>query len=129
MIRSLALVLLVPVLTGCDDRPEAEHSAANHRSSDSAYTMLQQRGASPAAMGVDQYTSVHRFDDLSDGGRIELQRQVEDSAGVEQIRSHLRHIAQAFSQGDFQIPGFVHDRAPVPGTEVMSAKRAGIRYE
>lgn len=128
MIRFLALVLLLPVLTGCDDRPETERSGASHRSSDSAYALLQQRGASPAAMGVDQYTSAHRFDDSRDGGRIELQRQVEDSASVELIRSHLRHIAQAFSQGDFRIPGFVHGRVDVPGTEIMSAKREVIRY-
>jgi hypothetical protein len=49
-------------------------------------------------MGVDQYTSAHRFDDLPDGGRIELQRTVDDPAGVQ------------------------------PGTKVMAEKRALIRY-
>jgi hypothetical protein len=44
-------------------------------------------------MGVDQYTSVHRFDALPDGGRIELQRAHDDSAGVAQIREHLRQVA------------------------------------
>lgn len=103
-------------------------SGAMTSDSDSAFAALQRRGASPMAMGVDQYTSAHRFDDLPDGGRIELQREVEDSAGIERIREHLRHIAVAFAAGDFRIPAFVHDRTEVPGTDVMTAKRAVIRY-
>ena len=78
-------------------------------------------------MGVDQYTSSHQFDDLPDGGRIELQRDSTDTAGVRTIREHLRHIATAFAQGDFNLPGFVHDET-VPGTAVMTANRALIRY-
>jgi hypothetical protein len=78
-------------------------------------------------MGVDQYTSAHRFDDLPDGGRIELQRDPDDSAGVRTIREHLQKIAVAFSQGDFSVPGFVHAEN-VPGTATMRAQRASIRY-
>ena len=81
------------------------------------------------AMGVDQYTSTHVFDDLPDGGRIELQRDVDDPAGVAQIRAHLASIAEAFARGDFSIPEFVHDTAEVPGTRVMAARRDRIRYE
>ena len=40
---------------------------------------VQQRGA--VIMGVNQYTSRHVFEPLADGGRIELQRSVDDSAG------------------------------------------------
>jgi hypothetical protein len=54
---------------------------------------------------------------------------VDHPAGVEQVRSHLRHIAEAFSEGDFRIAGFVHDLAEVPGTRVMTEKRDLIRYE
>lgn len=79
-------------------------------------------------MGVDQYTSVHRFDDLPDGGRIELQRAVDDSAGVRAIREHLKGIVAAFSAGDFTTPAFVHMRQ-VPGAATMAAKHAVIRYE
>jgi hypothetical protein len=94
---------------------------------DSAFAGVQTRGADPRAMGVDQYTSSHQFDALPDGGRIELQRAVDDSAGVAQIRQHLREIATAFAKGDFSIPAFVHDQK-VPGTAVMAAKGAVIRY-
>lgn len=78
-------------------------------------------------MGVDQYTSTHRFDRLPDGGRIELQRQGDDSAGIAQIRRHLRDIATAFGRGDFSTPLFVHMRQ-VPGTPVMASRRAAISY-
>ena len=92
---------------------------------DSSFAAMQRRGKT--AMGVDQYTSAHRFDDLADGGRIELQRDRDDTAGVRAIRAHLQAIAKSFSTGDFSTPAFVHMR-DVPGTTVMAAKRAVIRY-
>ena len=78
-------------------------------------------------MGVEQYTSAHQFDDLPTGGRIELQRDSTDTAGVRTIREHLQHIARAFGEGDFSLPGFVHAES-VPGTAVMTANRALINY-
>jgi hypothetical protein len=94
---------------------------------DSSFTALQKRGADARAMGVDQYASQHVFDALPDGGRIELQRAVYDSAEVTTIRHHLREIASAFAAGDFKTPGFVHAQQ-VPGTSVMAAKRRTITY-
>jgi len=78
-------------------------------------------------MGVDQYTSTHRFDDLPNGGRIELQRDSGDTAGVRTIREHLSGIARQFAEGNFDNPAFVH-AGNVPGTDIMRAKRAAIRY-
>lgn len=92
---------------------------------DTAFAAMQRRGKQ--AMGVDQYTSTHHFDALPDGGRIELQRDVDDSAGVMQIRSHLQEIVKAFGSGDFNTPAFVHMQE-VPGTKVMATKRAAITY-
>ena len=94
-------------------------------STDSTFAAMQQRGR--RAMGVDQYTSTHHFDALPDGGRIELQRDIDDSAGVAQIRTHLQGIAKAFAACDFNMPAFVHMQ-DVPGTKVMAAKRAAITY-
>jgi hypothetical protein len=93
---------------------------------DTAYAAMQRRGKQ--AMGVDQYTSIHKFDALDDGGRIELQRDTDDSVGVATIRAHIRAIAAAFKSGDFSTPEFVHMRM-VPGTDVMAAKRDVITYE
>ena len=103
----------------------AAHTAPA-RAQDSTFAGVQTRGRT--AMGVDQYTSTHRFDGLADGGRIELQRDTDDRAGIATIRAHIRAIAQAFKSGDFSTPAFVHLRM-VPGTDVMTAKRALISYE
>lgn len=111
-------------LVGCSGagRPAPHQDAA---AGDSGFAGVQARGA--VAMGVDQYTSRHIFEPLADGGRIELQRDREDAAGVSQIRTHMGEIALRFAAGDFRLPGYVHDRA-VPGTAVMAAKRSVITY-
>ena len=101
--------------------PGAAHAAHG----DAGRAAMQERGKQ--AMGVDQYTSVHRFDALPDGGRIELQRETDDSAGTARIREHMREIAAAFSRGDFTTPLMVH-AAEVPGTRVMTARRQYVTY-
>jgi hypothetical protein len=121
-------VLLLLVVAACVDRPARNGSPAltsGRDSADSAFALVQARGH--VAMGVDQYTSSHRFESLPDGGRISLQRDPGDSAGVAQIRSHMRRIAAAFARGDYALPGLVHDR-DVPGTAVMAARRSRISY-
>jgi hypothetical protein len=92
---------------------------------DTGFAALQRRGQ--AVMGVDQYTSMHRFDDLADGGRIVLTRSSADSAGVRAIRAHLAEITRAFAAGDFDHTMMVHQRT-LPGTGVMRAHRAAITY-
>lgn len=114
-------VLLLALPSACAPRPRASDQAL----SDSAFAALQARGKT--VMGVDQYTSTHHFDDLPDGGRIELQRNQADSAGVEQIRMHLQHIARAFAAGDFTDPRIVHNHQ-MPGTAVMAQKKDVITY-
>ncbi len=104
------------------DAARAQQSPAD---SDSVFAALQARGK--VVMGVDQYASVHRFDALPDGGRIELRRPGGDSTEVRTIREHLRRIARQFSAGDVQAPDSVH-RQRVPGSAVMAAKRSTIRY-
>ncbi len=115
---ALLIALAVAACAGGsgDDRPA---------DADTAFAALQERGKE--AMGVDQYTSSHVFEDLPDGGRIILQRDTIDSAGTEVIRAHMRDIAQHFAAGDFSIPGMVHAQE-VPGTRVMAARRELIRY-
>lgn len=120
----LALALAPAPLAAQQEPRSPAHPHAAH-APDSAFAALQARGR--AAMGVDQYTSVHRFDDLPDGGRVELQRAADDSAGVAVIRRHLREVAAAFAAGDFSTPAAVHARA-VPGADEMAARRALIRY-
>jgi len=95
------------------------------QSRDTSYAAMQARGQ--MAMGVDQKASKHVFDDLADGGRIELQADSADSTAIAAIRAHLETVASAFKAGDFSTPTFVHSGA-VPGTDVLTAKRSVITY-
>ena len=72
---------------------------------------------------VRQVDKVHEH-----GGRIELQRDGDDSAGTAAIRAHMRDIARAFAAGDFGTPKTVHVTS-VPGAATMRARKAKIRYE
>lgn len=104
-------------------------ACAGHRPpppSDAAFAGAQSRGA--VVMGVSQSTSRHVFEDLPDGGRIiYVMVDAGDSAGAAMIRQHLTHITRQFAAGDFSDPMRVHAMT-VPGTEVMAARRAMIRY-
>ena len=120
----LTLLFLGLTLVACN-QPRDPTRSPGGSAADEAFAGVQTRGA--AAMGVNQYTSRHVFESLPDGGRIQLEREVMDSAGADQISRHMRHIAERFASGDFALPGFVHARA-VPGTAVMAARRAAIAY-
>ena len=103
----------------------AAHGNAPAATNDSAFRALQLRGS--GTMGVDQYASRHRFEDLPDGGRIELQMREADSAGVARIRAHLQQTAAEFRAGKFTAPEATHAMT-VPGTPVMAAKKERIGY-
>jgi len=136
-VRAAALLAAALICGPVAARAQDTTPAAHHRGGadsmmhggamghDTGYAHMQMRGAH--VMGVDQYTSHHRFVDLPDGGRIELQRDVPDTAGAARIRAHMREIASMFATGDFRDPMLVHDEH-VPGTGVMAARRALIRY-
>jgi hypothetical protein len=80
------------------------------------------------AMGFSHEATTHHFLLRKDGGAIEVTaNDPGDEASVNQIRTHLRHITQAFAAGDFTLPGFIHDQVP-PGVETMKAQREEIRY-
>ena len=126
-LATLGLIALLPAAPAlAQEHGGAGHSAQATAGHDTAFTNLQERGR--ILMGVDQYTSRHRFEPLADGGRIELQRIEDDSAGTATIRTHLRQIAAAFRDGDFTTPALVHMRE-VPGAAVMTERREMISYE
>jgi len=122
--RLVMLLAALPV-AAAPAAAQSEHEHHRRADSDTAYASMQQRGK--AAMGVDQYTSTHQFEDLPDGGRIELQRDSSEHAGVAEIRAHLQRIAKAFAAGNFNLPGFVH-AGEVPGTSARRERRARISY-
>lgn len=80
------------------------------------------------AMGFSHENTKHHFEQLSDGGIIEVDAKDEsDVATRDQIREHLKHIAGMFSANDFEIPMFIHDTIP-PGVPVMKQKHGEITY-
>ena len=81
------------------------------------------------AMGFDHEKTTHHFLLKSDGGIIQVTaNDAKDTASRDQIRMHLHHISMMFSQGNFEIPMFVHDRTP-PGVDVMKRLKDSITYK
>lgn len=80
-------------------------------------------------MGFDHLKTTHHFRLFTDGGAIEVSaNDMEDTVSQEQIRGHLKHIAMMFSEGNFSIPMFVHDKVP-PGVETMKQQKSLISYK
>lgn len=99
----------------------AKHSAsAQHRAD------VEKHG--DEAMGFPHNKTTHHFRLYSDGGAVEVTaNDAHDATNTEAIRSHLKHIATMFANGDFSTPMFIHSQTP-PGVAVMKQKRAAISY-
>jgi hypothetical protein len=80
-------------------------------------------------MGFSQQTTTHHFRLLADGGAIEIETNDQKDTGTrDQIRQHLSHVAKMFSDGNFEIPMFIHGKTP-PGVPTMSELRDQIHYD
>ena len=79
-------------------------------------------------MGFSHEKTTHHFRLYADGGAIEVTANAhEDTASRDQIRTHLTHIAQMFTAGDFNAPMLIHDRVP-PGVPQMKQLKDAITY-
>jgi hypothetical protein len=77
-------------------------------------------------MGFDHSKTTHRFLLKPDGGVIQVEaNDASDTRSRDDIRGHLSHIAARFSDGDFELPMFIHAEVP-PGVPVMKEKRKTI---
>jgi hypothetical protein len=91
-----------------------------------AHSQMNERGEK--GMGFSQSATTHHFFLKADGGVIQLEaNDSADAASRDEIRMHLRHIARAFQNGDFDIPMFVHDTVP-PGVPEMKQLQKEIKY-
>ena len=87
---------------------------------------VKERGAH--VMGFDQDATVHHFRLHPDGGAIDIAvKDRADGTNRDAIRSHLPHIAQMFSDGNFEAPMLIHD-TNVPGTARMADLKSRIRF-
>jgi|SRR5258706_8233989 hypothetical protein len=66
---------------------------------------------------------------MNNGGEIVVTaNNPTDKPSIDQIRSHLGHIAKMFSAGNFNAPMLIHDTNP-PGVAMMTSRKEQIRYE
>ena len=79
-------------------------------------------------MGFSQDKTTHHFVLAGDGGKIQVTaNSATDRATIDQVRSHLSHIARAFRAGDFAIPMLVHGQNP-DGVPTMQRLKSQISY-
>jgi hypothetical protein len=80
-------------------------------------------------MGFSHEATAHHFRLFKDGGEIAVTaKDPNDKASIEQIRTHLGHIAEMFSSGNFKAPMLIHDTNP-PGAATMTRLKEKIRYK
>ena len=66
---------------------------------------------------------------MADGGAIEVTaNDAGDAESRDQIRQHLRHIAQMFGGGNFEVPMLTHGKTP-PGVSVLQKLKTETNYQ
>jgi hypothetical protein len=96
---------------------------------DSAHGHCEMMKRGEKGMGFSQQATTHHFLLLADGGAIEIEtKDAKDSGTRDQIREHLSHVVKMFSDGNFEIPMFIHDKTP-PGVPTMTELRNEIHYD
>ncbi len=89
-------------------------------------TMVNEHG--DHVMGFSHEKTTHHFELNYDGGVIEVRsNDARDTESRDQIRSHFRHIAQMFAEGNFNAPMLVHG-VSVPGTATMTRLKAELHW-
>jgi hypothetical protein len=87
---------------------------------------LKKRGVE--AMGFDQDKTAHHFRLSKTGGAIEVvAKDPADDVSRDQIRAHLKMIAEQFARGDFGKPLATHGELP-PGVRTMQERRSALRF-
>ena len=91
-----------------------------------SHAAMNKRGTE--AMGFSQTATTHHFLLTENGGAVQVEtNRADDATNRDAIRMHLAHIARMFSDGDFDIPMFVHDTVP-PGVPEMKRLKEKITY-
>ena len=110
MVKAFSLLLLGAALASSQD-----HQA-----------MVNEHG--DKVMGFSHEKTTHHFELTYDGGAIDVRaNDVRDTESRDQIRSHFRHIAQMFADGNFNAPMLVHN-TNVPGTATMSKLKDRLHW-
>ncbi len=120
--QTLLLVLLLTVFPALTASQQAQQPESTKRTEG-----VVTRGEH--VMGFSHETTIHHFRLFKDGGEIAVAaNDPKDKSSIDQIRSHLGHIARMFSAGNFNAPMIIHDTNP-PGVATMARLKEQIRYE
>jgi hypothetical protein len=113
----------------------AQQQQSKHQQAMPDCPMMKQQGMAgmnkrgEQGMGFSQEKTTHHFYLTKTGGSIQVEaNDSQDTFSKEQIRQHLGHIAMMFSEGNFDIPMFVHDQVP-PGVPEMKRLKTAISYK
>ncbi|MGA7413700.1 MAG: hypothetical protein WBW33_24710 [Bryobacteraceae bacterium] len=110
MVRTAVFLVLAAALTFAQDHQTMVNEHGNH------------------VMGFSHQKTAHHFELNYDGGVIDVRsNDVRDTDSRDQIRSHFRHIAQMFAEGNFNAPMLVHGVA-VPGTATMTRLKDQLHW-
>jgi hypothetical protein len=127
-----AVFLLLAAAFGQSSSQAAQHGQTGQDSMATcpmhdSYAAMNKRGAE--AMGFSQTETTHHFLLTANGGAIQVEaNRAADTTNRNAIRMHLTHITKMFSEGDFDIPMFVHDTVVPPGVPEMKRLRKDIQY-
>jgi hypothetical protein len=123
---TIALALLPARATSSDQKMEDCPMHAQHQKS--AQSDQHSHELADRGMGFSQEKTTHHFVLARDGGKIQVTaNSATDRATIDQVQSHLSHIARAFRAGDFAIPMLVHGRSP-DGVPTMQKLKSQISY-
>ena len=126
-IALLILILTMSVLAQEGKQEAAMKDCPMHAQHSSHHAAVESHG--DQAMGFPHDKTTHHFRVMANGGAIEVSaNDPGDKENRESVRTHLKHIATMFTDGDFSIPMFIHDGIP-PGTTTMKLMKAAIHYQ
>ncbi len=78
--------------------------------------------------GVSEH-AIHHFQLLKDGGTVTAEvKDPKDTAGRNQLRLHMAHMARTYAEGYFRGPEFIHAQT-IPGVVEMKELKDEIRYQ
>lgn len=120
--RTLPLLLSLAILPGMASAQQNPSPEQDKRQED-----VIKRGEH--VMGFSHEATTHHFRLFKDGGEIAVNaNDPKDKPSIDQIRTHLDHIAKMFSAGNFNVPMMIHETNP-PGTATMTRLKEQVRYE
>lgn len=122
----ISIGLATTSVTNAQNSTTEQKATKSNDSNKQHYAHVNKRG--DHVMGFDHMKTTHHFRLKSDGGIIEVEvNDPKDLTSKNQIRKHLSHIVEQFTDGDFTAPMMIHAQTP-PGVPIMKELKAEIRY-